>query len=178
MASNVYAKDMAKGLFDAAEKNGKLVKWLSELRLLADLLKDPALAGMIGKTDLPFEAKQQALKDRGVELSTEMENLLSVLIEKGKLGAVDSVAIEYQRLMDQYHGIEGSQVASVITVNPLDDATRLELGKRLSKMAGRPVVIDSKVDPDILGGVIIRIGDKLIDGSIRTKLQTLSKELV
>ncbi|MBN1368871.1 MAG: ATP synthase F1 subunit delta [Dehalococcoidaceae bacterium] len=178
MASNVYAKDMAKGLFDAAEKKGNLVKWLSELRLLADLLKDPALSGMVGKTDIPFEAKQQALKDRGVELSAEMENLLSVLIEKGKLGSVDSVAIEYQRLMDQHHGIEGSQVASVTTVNPLDDATRLELGKSLSKMAGKPVVIDSRVDPEILGGVIIRIGDKLIDGSIRTKLQTISKELV
>jgi len=178
MASNIYAKDMAKGLFDAAEKSGKLVKWLSELRLLADLLKDPALADMVGKTDVPFEAKQKAFTDRGVELSPETGNLLSVLVEKNKLDVIESVAIEYQRLMDEYHGIEGSQVASVITVKPLDDATRLDLGKRLSKMAGKPVVIDSRVDPEILGGVIIRIGDKLIDGSIRTKLQTISKELV
>ena len=178
MASNVYANDMAKGLFEAAQKNGKLVKWLGELRLLADLLKDSALSEMIEKREVSLEQKSKALAERGNELSTEMENLLSVLIEKGKLDLVEPVAIEYQRMLDEYHGVEGSQIGRVITAVPLDDGTRLEIGKQLTQMTGKPIVIDSKVDPEILGGMIIRIGDKLIDGSIRSKLQTISKELV
>jgi len=178
MASNVYANDMAKGLFEAAQKNGKLVKWLGELRLLADLLKDSALSEMIEKREVSLEQKSKALAERGNELSTEMENLLSVLIEKGKLDLVEPVAIEYQRMLDEYHGVEGSQMARVITAVPLNDDTRLEIGKQLTQMTGKPIVIDSKVDPEILGGMIIRIGDKLIDGSIRSKLQTISKELV
>ncbi len=178
MASSIYANDMAKSLFEAALKKGEAVKWLRELRLASDLLKDSALAELIQKKDVPIKDKAREFEKRGNKLSDEMLNLLSMLLEKDKLDLLDPLTVEYQRLLDQHHGIEGSQIAYVTTAIPLDETTRLELGERLTKMAGKPVVIKSKVDPEILGGMIIRLGDKLIDGSVRSKLQTISKELV
>ena len=178
MASNIYAKELAKGLFDAAKKEGKTIKWLAELRLLSDLLRDEALLEKVVDKSTSIEAKTALLAERGGNFSPEMVNLLDLLVEKQKADVASSVSFEFQGLVDQQHGIEGTSIANVITAIPLDEAGRLDIGKQLTKITGKPVVIENKVDPDILGGVVIRIGDKLIDGSVRSKLQTISKELV
>ena len=107
-----------------------------------------------------------------------MVDLVKELLEKGKLPQIDGITTEYQRLLDQMHGIEGSQVADVTTAVSLDSQARLDLGEKLTEIMGKPVVVNARVDPAILGGIVIRVGDKLIDGSVRSKLQTISKELV
>ncbi|MDD4323149.1 MAG: ATP synthase F1 subunit delta [Dehalococcoidales bacterium] len=178
MASKLYSEDMAKGLFDAAKKDGYTVKWLGELRLLADLLQEKALSDKIRDKAVSMDDKVALIADRGGKLSPELENLLFMLVEKQKVDLVGSISMEYQRLVDEQYGIEGTQRASVTTAIPLEETAALDLGKRLTQITGKPVVIESKVDPEILGGMIIRIGDKLIDGSVRSKLQTISKELV
>ncbi len=106
-----------------------------------------------------------------------MAALVAGLMEKGRLAELDDITIEYQKLLDAYHGVEGAEVAEVTTAIALDEETRLSLGKRLTEIIGRPVVIKASVDPGVIGGIIVRVGDKLIDGSIRSRLQTLSKEL-
>ncbi|MDD5604939.1 MAG: ATP synthase F1 subunit delta [Dehalococcoidales bacterium] len=178
MANNIYSKELAKGLFEAAGKEGRTVKWLGELRLLADLLQDKALLEKIANKNIAMEKKTVLLAERGSELSPEMTSLLNLLVEKQKVDYINAISIEYQRLIDQQHGIEGTRIANVVTAVELDEAARLDIGKQLTKMFEKPVVVESRVDPEILGGMIIRIGDKLIDGSVRTKLQTISKELV
>jgi F-type H+-transporting ATPase subunit delta len=178
MAGNIYSKDLAKGLFEAAGKAGFTVKWLGELRLLSDLLQDKALLEKVADQKIAIEKKVALLAERGDELSPEMVNLLALLVEKQKVELLSAISIEYQRLIDEQHGIQGTRRASVTTAVPLDETARLDIGKKLTKIAGKPVIVENQVDPEILGGVIIRIGDKLIDGSVRTKLQTISKELV
>jgi F-type H+-transporting ATPase subunit delta len=91
---------------------------------------------------------------------------------------LDNISIEYQWLIDAYHGVEGVEVAEVTTAIPLDDEDKLKLGKRLSEILGKPVTLKILVAPELLGGIVIRVGDKLIDGSVRHRLQTLSKELI
>jgi len=68
--------------------------------------------------------------------------------------------------------------AEVITAIPLDNEDKLMLAQRLTEIFGKPIVLKPKVDPSIIGGIIIRIGDKLIDGSIRSKLEALKRELM
>jgi F-type H+-transporting ATPase subunit delta len=101
-----------------------------------------------------------------------------MLSDKGKLIELDAISIEYQRLVDAHHGIEGAEVAEVTTAITLDDEDKLKLGKRLGEILGKPVTLKILVAPELLGGIVIRVGDKLIDGSVRHRLQTLSKELV
>ncbi len=178
MASGVEVKNMAKALFEIALKSNDLVGWLKELRLLSDLAGDPSVSAMLQDGNLSFAEKARSLKDRAGSLNDEILNLVSMLLEKGRLAELDDISIEYQRLLDSYHGVEGAEIVEVTTAISLDDEYKLGLGKRLAEIIGKPVVIKAAVDPGLLGGIIIRVGDKLIDGSIRHKLATLNKELV
>ena len=178
MATSEYAKNLAKALFEDATKENDVIKWLRELRLIADVTKDKSVFSALQKPGGSFEEKSKVLKDRISEIDPRLLNMLGMLAGKNKLSELDGVSIEYQRLVDAYHGVEGAEMAHVTTAIPMDEDERLLLGKRLSEMLGRPVMLNVAVDPELLGGVVIRIGDKLIDGSVRHRLQTLSKELI
>ena len=178
MATSIYAKNMAKALFEDALKQNELIKWLSELRLISDLMKDTSVFSALHKPGLSFDEKSKLLKDRAGELNPQVLNLVGMLTDKNKLNELDNISIEYQRLIDAYHGVEGAEVAEVTTAIPLDDEDKLKLGKRLSEILGKPVTLKILVAPELLGGIVIRVGDKLIDGSVRHRLQTLSKELI
>jgi F-type H+-transporting ATPase subunit delta len=66
---------------------------------------------------------------------------------------------------------------AVVTAIPLDSDYQLKLAQRITDIVGKPVILKMLVDPSIIGGIVIRVGDKLIDGSLRTKLAALKKEL-
>ena len=139
MATSVYAKNLAKAFFEDALKGKELMKWLSELRLISDLAKDASVASVLQKPDLSFEAKSKLLKARAGELDPQVLNLVGMQAAKGKLGELDDISIEYQRLIDAYHGVEGAEVAEVTTAIPLDDEDILKLGKRLGEMLAEQV---------------------------------------
>ena len=73
--------------------------------------------------------------------------------------------------------IEGTEIAEITTAILLDDEYILDISKRLTEMIGKPVVVSTKVDPGLIGGIIIKIGDKVMDGSIKNKLAALQREL-
>ncbi len=85
------------------------------------------------------------------------------------------IAGEYQRLLDGYYGIEP---AEVITAVPLDDKDIQKLTENLSALVGKKIVLKSEVDPGVIGGIVARVGGKLLDGSTRSKLAALRRELV
>jgi F-type H+-transporting ATPase subunit delta len=80
--------------------------------------------------------------------------------------------------VDHYLGMEAVEDAEVITAIPLDNEDRLILAQRITDIFGKPVVLKPKVDPTIIGGIIIKVGDELIDGSVRGKLEALKKEVI
>ena len=82
---------------------------------------------------------------------------------------------EYQRLLDSHRGIERAEVT---TAMPLGDEDQQRLAEQLSAIVGKKVVLKSEVDPSIVGGIMARIGGKLIDGSTRSQLMALKRELV
>jgi F-type H+-transporting ATPase subunit delta len=169
---------MAKALFEDALKENQLIKWLGEVRQISDLARDPSIAAVLQKPGLSFEEKSKVLEGRTGAIDPRILNMMGMLSEKGKLAEIDDVSVEYQRLMDAYRGVEGAGEAEVTTAIPLDEDEKLKLGKRISELLGKPVTLKIVVDPSLLGGVVIRVGDKLIDGSVRHRLQILSKELI
>jgi F-type H+-transporting ATPase subunit delta len=88
---------------------------------------------------------------------------------------VGDIAAEYQRLLDSSRGIEQAEVTTAV---PLDENDMTKLTERLGAVVGKEVVVKAEVDPEILGGIIARIGGKLLDGSTRSKLAALKRELV
>ena len=84
------------------------------------------------------------------------------------------ISHHYDRLLDAYHGVEH---AEVVTALPLDEGYKKRISRQLGEIMGRTIVIDAEVDPSVVGGFVAKIGDTLIDGSLRGKLEALRKSL-
>jgi F-type H+-transporting ATPase subunit delta len=160
-----------------ALENKDINRWQSDLRKVAALMRDTALLSLVNNPRISGEEKSQNLKQRLGDVNPLAIKLVLLLSAKGKLAALDDIAEEYQMLVDNYRGIEGTAIAEVTTAVPLDEDYQLKIAQRITEIIGKPVLLRPKVDPAILGGIIIRVGDKLIDGSIRSKLAALRKDL-
>ena len=177
MTSNEYSRRYSQSIFRMALEQKDLNRWQSDLRKVAALMKDNALFSLITNPKITGEEKTRTLTQRLGDVNPLVIKLVLLLATKGKLAALDDIAEEYQMLVDDYRGIEGTAIAEVTTAVPLDEDYQLKIAQRITEIIGKPVLLRPKVDPAILGGIIIRVGDKLIDGSIRSKLAALRKDL-
>ncbi|OGN88437.1 MAG: ATP synthase F1 subunit delta, partial [Chloroflexi bacterium RBG_13_46_9] len=135
------------------------------------------LNSLLSNQQIPWSQKEQILKPRLGEVNPQIIKLVAILSARGKIALVSEISEEYQRLVDNYRGIEGAETAEVTTAIQLDTDYQLKLAQRITEIVGKPVILKTVVDPSIIGGIVIRVGDKLIDGSLRTKLAALKKEL-
>ena len=177
MANSTYARRYSQAVFRIALDSKELNRWQSDLRKIASLVNDVTLFALLENPEVSFDDKAKVLSERLGDINPLALKLVSLLVTKGKLGMIGDIADEYQRLVDNYRGIEGAEVAEVTTALPLDDEDKLRLAQRLTSLVGKPVVLKPKVDSSLIGGIIIRVGDKLIDGSIRSKLLALKRDL-
>jgi F-type H+-transporting ATPase subunit delta len=115
------------------------------------------------------------LKERLGDVSLLALNLVLLLIARSGISMMAEIAGEYKRLLDSYRGIESAEVTTAV---PLDDKDKEKLTQKLGTLVGAKVEIETEVDPSILGGIVARVGGKLLDGSTRSKLAALKKELV
>jgi F-type H+-transporting ATPase subunit delta len=177
MANSAYAISRAQEIFKTALEKKELNRWQTDLRRIAGLARDSALLALLENPKVSSDEKVEALSGRLVEVSPGALTLVAELVAKGRLAVIDEIAEEYQKLVDNYRGVEGAEVAEVTTAIELDDKERLALAQRLTDIIGRPIVLKPKVDPNLIGGIVIRVGDKLIDGSVRSKLEALRREI-
>lgn len=175
MARKVHAGRYAQAVFEIALERGELDRWQSDLTKIASLAEDAALLAFLESPKIHFESKARLLSERLGEVNPLALNLVYLLVTRGRLSAVGDIADEYQRLLDAYRGIEQAEVTTAL---PLDDEDKLRLGERLGTIMNKKIVVKPKVDASIIGGIIARVGDKLIDGSTRSKLIALKNELV
>jgi len=171
------ALELTQEIFKTALEKKELNTWQSDLRRIAGLVRDTTLLSLLEDTQVSIDEKASVLYDRLIEVNPEALKLVSELMSTGRLPIVEEIADEYQRLVDNYRGIESAEVAEITTAIELDDEYRLKIAQRLTSLVGKPVILKSKVDSGIVGGIVIKVGDKLIDGSVRSKLAALKKEL-
>jgi F-type H+-transporting ATPase subunit delta len=177
MSDNISAQQHAKEIFKTALESNELNRWQSDLRKLANLARDATLVSLLENPEVSFDEKAKELAGRLGEATPEVIRFVSEYIGKGKLSEMEDISYEYQKLVDNHRGIEGTETAEITTAIPLDDEYTLNIAKRLTSMVGKPVVVNTRVDPELVGGIIIKVGDKVIDGSIRSKLATLRREM-
>jgi F-type H+-transporting ATPase subunit delta len=177
MTVSVHARRYARTIFRMAQQNKELTRWQSDLRKIDGLLQDQALYSLLSNQQITWSQKEQVLKPRLGEVNPSAVKLVALLAERGKLALISEITEEYQRLVDNFRGIEGAETAEVVTAVQLDADYQLKLAQRITEIVGKPVILKTSVDPSIIGGIVIRVGDKLIDGSLRTKLAALKKEL-
>jgi len=174
VAKRAYAKRYAQAIFEIAVEKQELEKWQSDLGELARLGEDEAIIMLLENPKLHFEDKARLLAENLSDISPLALNLLYLLMARGRLSMAGEIADEYQRLFNQYRGIEEAEVTTAV---PLDDEDKLRLTERLKAIVGKEVVIRPSVDSSLIGGVVARIGGKLFDGSTRSRLEALKREL-
>jgi len=175
VARKVYAKRYAQAVFEIARETDELDRWQSDLEKIARLGGDAALNAFWVSPKVHFEEKTKLLSEQLGDINPLALNLAYLLVDRGRLGIIGDIAEKYHSLLNDYYGIEQAEVT---TATPLDDEDKLKLAEQLGMVVDKKVVLEAEVNPGVIGGIIIRIGGKLIDGSILNKLVALKRGIV
>jgi len=168
-------KRYAQAAFELAVKKNELESWQEGLKKMAELSGNEELMAFLQNPRFPFAAKRSLLQKGLGEINPLAFNLALLLESKGRLKLANDISQQYNELLDFHRGIEHAEVIAAV---PLIEEDREAISRRLGEIVEHKVVIDAQVDPSIIGGFIARLGDTLIDGSIRQRLETLKKSLV
>jgi len=173
MADVQAAKRYAQAAFSIARDEGTIATWRSELADVATVLSDSGVAPMLADAKIPLE-KRMTIIDRSLDVSPKVKNLAKLLVSKHRSLDARAVSEAFGRMADQHDGIAHAKVTTAIALTA-DQLSGIE--SQLSRSFGKTVKATSEVDPKIIGGIVVRVGDRLVDGSIRTKLKQLRREL-
>jgi len=168
------ARRYAEAVFGLAQSDQSYDTWASELDRLAALLDVPLAAKALTSPAVPARQKLAVIDAEIPDLRAPTRNLLQLLLHRDRLELLPDIARAYRDRLNRERGIATAQVTTAV---PLDDATRQQLAARLSRYARQRVEIEATVDPSIIGGVVARIGDTLLDGSVRGRLESLRRRL-
>lgn len=169
------ARRYAQAAFEVARERGQVEGWLEELERLVDLLEGTEAGAFLAAPQVPFEAKQQFVDQALAGFLPEVRNLVLLLVRRRRIRLLRRIFEEFSRLANEYRGVVVAEVTSAV---PLEDADKAVVIRQLSELTGKRVILRTHVDPSILGGLIVRVGDKLIDGSVRTRLERLRETLI
>ena len=169
------AQVYARSLFQAALENGKLDELREQLGQFADALEqNRELAVFFFSPYFSTAEKREALGTLLDGADELFVNFLSLLIENHRMPVIFRIRGEYERLWEEENKTLPVEITSAIA---LDAATTESLGKTIGERAGRKVTLAARVDPDILGGIIIRVGNSILDASIRNRLEQLRRHV-
>jgi F-type H+-transporting ATPase subunit delta len=172
--ASILARRYAEAYFSLAQEAGDIDGWREQLAGVVEALSDPAVSDALAnpKTSLPERVRQGLqLLD---EFSPEARNLARLLIERRRAGIAPEILAHYEALADKASGVVR---AEIITAIPVDEALVKHIRDSLRKQLGQDVETTVRTDPSIIGGLVIRIGDRVIDDSLRTHLQQLQAAL-
>ena len=174
MAKKANARRYAQAVFEIALEKRELERWQTDLDKIVGSVSDHTFHAALDSPKIKIEDKIRFLKERLPAINPLALNLLQLLITGSDVGLISPITAEYRRLVNDYHGIAS---ADVVTAVPLDEQDKKTLAGKLGVLVGAEVEIKTTVDPDILGGFVAHVGGKLLDGSTRSKLAALKKEL-
>ncbi|MGH2614741.1 MAG: F0F1 ATP synthase subunit delta [Thermomicrobiales bacterium] len=175
MASSA-AKRYAQAIFSLAKERDALDAWSADLALLASIVDKGANAAFLTNPTIAAERKNAAVESAlDDNVQPETCRLVKMLVARDRTSLIPEIRELFD---DQVRFERGVVVAEVTTAEPLNEAERDLVREKLEAMTGQKVELAIKIDPDIIGGIIIRIGDQVIDGSVRNKLEKMRTRLM
>jgi F-type H+-transporting ATPase subunit delta len=171
------ASRYAEALFEVARGRGAVEAVRKELEALLGLAEaTPALRALLERPDLGADQKLEALRSAfGDEVSDIVVALLDALLERGRGDHVAEVAAVYDELADDAAGLVRAEAR---TAAPLTDSQRERLVAALGRITERQVKLEERIDPEVLAGVRVLVGDRLIDGSAAGRLERMREQLM
>ncbi len=169
------ARVYGRSLFDVARDHGRIDEVREQLGQFADALDQTReLAIFFFSPYFSTTEKQEALGRILVGADQIFLNFLSVLIEAHRMPVIFRIRQYYERLWEEENRLLPVEITSAIE---LDADTTEKLGQTIGERAGRKVMLAARVDPEILGGIVVRVGNSILDASIRTRLEQLRRQV-
>jgi F-type H+-transporting ATPase subunit delta len=165
----------ARSLFEVAQEQGKLDTVHDELGEFADALHGSReLQVFLFSPYFSTKEKSEGLAKAISGADETVLNFIELLIEKHRTPAIFRIRAEFHSLWEEENKLLPVQITSAVE---LDESTVKQLGDRISEQTGRKIELSARVEPDILGGIVVRVGNSILDASIRNRLENLRKQV-
>jgi F-type H+-transporting ATPase subunit delta len=176
MLKGAIARRYAMAVFDLARRNSTIERTLEDVKAIAQLFSNRRLAYLLREPKIPTQRKEKAIRQALADkvLPTSL-NLALLVVQRQLVDYMPAIAKELEQLVLDYNN---QAIAQVTTAAPMDEQQRALVQKALERMVGKSIIMQTRVDPSILGGVIARVGDEVIDGSVRYRLSALQRRLL
>jgi F-type H+-transporting ATPase subunit delta len=172
---STIARPYAEAVFGRARDSDKLDSWSDTLGLLAAIVQDEKVAAAISNPKIEGNQRTSLILDIcGKHLDVEGQNLVRLLVRNGRLSTLPEIASIYEGLKNESQGNLDVEITSAYEMTKDQESS---LAEALKKRLGREIKMTNEIDRDLIGGVIIRAGDLVIDGSVQGRLRKLATEL-
>lgn len=177
MRDETVARSYAETLFELASRNDAIEAYGEAIGTVAALLEEhPEARAFLETPRIDDAAKKDAVRTAfGDALPKHVVNFVLVTIDKRRQRLLRSIAKQYDALLDEHMGREHVQVT---VARPVDDATHGVIAEKLSSTLGKEVIPHVRVQPEIVGGLVVRTGDTIYDGSVRRRLDAMRRQLL
>ena len=173
--ASTIARPYAEAVFDRARETGSLDQWSDMLAFVAAIMQDDTLKAVVNNPNMTdAQITALVLDIAGERVSGEGVNLVRLLVENDRLGIVAQIAQQFEELKSRE---QGRLDVLVTTAFPLSEGQSGAIASALKEKLGRDINITSVEDPELIGGMHIRAGDLVIDGSVQGQLKQLANEL-
>lgn len=173
---NVIAGRYAEALFQVGEEANSTTKLYEELNAVVDTLKSNKDFYSVLKSPLVGKGDKKNLVENvyGKQLSDSLNNFLKIIIDKDRVSAIEAVQNSYKELLNEKNNIiEGTAITAVA----MSQEEMKQLEAKLSSKYNKNVTLENKVDESILGGVLVRLGNEEVDGTVKTRLTNMKDQL-
>ena len=178
MRQTILARRYAKALFSLGKEQAKTEEYSATLLALAALYDDSSagVGDAVTNPLYPLEVRQKVMAKiaESVQADAIMTGFLNLLIEKKRADILPDIAHEMRVMVDKDQNISHGSIVSAIV---LDQALLDKIQGTLEKLTGNRVILETQVDPSIIGGIIAKVGDLVLDGSIKTQLNGLKESI-
>ena len=174
MRPSTTARRYAEAAFEVARRDGDVPGWVRDLQVVAETVRQPYIADFFKDPKVSREEKVETVSRTFGSMRIHVANLIRILAARDRVHLLPSITEEIIALDREARGI---LEARVTVARPIDEAERAVVSSRLEQLTGKTVEVQTDVDPSLLGGIVVRLGDQLIDASVAGRLRRLRQEM-
>lgn len=176
MKDSTVAARYARALFIVTEKRGETPRALEDLKSLWEVVKPGTkVGGFLATPRVLMSDKRRVLRERLAGPCLHSVILfLDLLLRKKRLGELGTIVTEFEALVERAQGVRRAQAVSAV---PMTEDERARLHRELERVTGAKIKLTTEVDASLLGGALVRIGDRVVDRSVRTLLDAIHQQL-
>ncbi len=176
MLKGAIARRYAGAMFEIGLKQNKLDQTLDDVREIAQVFANRKLAYLLREPKVPLQRKETALRQAlASKVLPSSLNLALLVVQRELIELMPNIARELEQLVLNY---KNQAIAEVTTATKIDGAQMALIKQALERRTNKTIILQTRIQPAILGGVIARVGDQLIDGSVRYRLSSLRQQLL